>query len=85
MDFPTERLTITLPDIAEEARRDYANTAIDAFAAELVARDVRPWFEVWYIDPADSSRNTTEANFDALELTSDGIVTLPPYPEGWTR
>lgn len=67
MMLPTEKLVIR--------NVDEANDEIRAFAAELVVKGKRPWFEVWY-------PKTTAATFDAVEVDDDGtITTLPPYSE----
>lgn len=61
---PTERLLITEPANAV--------AEIKEFAAQLETKGQRPWFEVWY-------PHTTEADFDAVEVTDGDINTLLPY------
>ena len=84
---PTERLTITWPadvpfnDASEAEFNDSALDQILSFAAELVVRGERPWFEVWYAG-VPGRPDSTAADFDAVEVDPEGnIVTLPPYSE----
>lgn len=72
---PPDADLLTEIDAAEYAVHVDANEQIRAFAASLRQADKRPWFEVWY-------PNTTDADFDAVEVGEDGtITTLPPYSE----
>ena len=75
MSIPTEKLTIIAPT---DPLTDFDRAALEqirAFAAELVVRGERPWFEVWY-------PSSTADDFDAVEVAEDGtITTLPPYTE----
>jgi len=59
-----------------------------AFAAELITKGERPWFEVRYPAPprltdeeAADWLERQEDSFDALELVDGAFVTLPPYAE----
>jgi len=73
--LPTERLTIVPPTDPLADFNQAALEQIHEFAAELVVRGERPWFEVWY------PRSTAD-DFDAVEVADDGtITTLPPYTE----
>lgn len=80
--IPTERVDIIWTDWMlkntephSDERALFAMQFINAKVAELRAARKRVWFEVWYPE-------TTEENFDAIEVLDDGtMITLPPYEE----
>lgn len=85
--LPTARLVIEWPagvpftDETEETFNAAALDQITAKAAELVVAGERPWFEVWY-KGVPGRDDSSEADFDAVEVAEDGTVaTLPPYAE----
>tara|TARA_R100000365_G_C2746946_1_gene76471 strand:- start:1571 stop:1831 length:261 start_codon:yes stop_codon:yes gene_type:complete len=80
VDLPSESLTIRNPDGWEAEAR--------AFAADMIARGERPWFEVRWPAPDGLSAEDAavwmaeqEATFDAIELVDGVFVTVPPYAE----
>lgn len=78
--IPSAALTVTDPDNWEEEATN--------FAAELIVRGERPWFELRYPAPAHLPLAEQhewlarqEETFDAIELVAGEFVTLPPYAE----
>ena len=77
---PTARLEVKNPDEWE--------AEAFAFAAELIGRGERPWFEVRWpapprLEPDEAAAwlERQEDTFDALEYVDGEFRTLPPYAE----
>lgn len=79
-NIPTAALTIKNPEQWE--------AEAFSFAAELIGRGERPWFEVRWpaperLEPAEAQAwlERQEETFDALEYVDGEFRTLPPYAE----
>lgn len=74
---PSERVDIALPEDSDSQDELYtlATAQIIAKANELRAQGKPAIFQVWY-------PQTTEADYDVVEVAEDGTVTTMPSYEG---